>query len=143
RLIGHGLQTEDQPSRDESLRVIHAVEVLDLVHRGVDLIGDDVQPAVLLRDEPAPDQMLVEALREATPERSRRRVEENARAQAPSWAASITPGPAPVTTIQPRATISRANSRAARYSGSEAPERAEPKIVTFRSCRYGANTRKA
>jgi hypothetical protein len=51
---------------------------------------------------------------------------------APSWPASMIPGPAPVITIHPRFAISREKSRAAMYSSSPCWVRAEPKIVTLR-----------
>ena len=52
-------------------------------------------------------------------------------APAPWWPAAMMPGPAPVITIQPRAAISRANSRAATYSPCCSSVRAEPKMLTF------------
>ena len=50
------------------------------------------------------------------------------------------PAPAPVITIQPACTIRRPNSRAASAAGSVGGVRAEPKTVTLRTARYGANT---
>ena len=59
---------------------------------------------------------------------------------APSCAAPMIPAPAPVITIQPSCTIRRPNSRAASAAGSVGGVRAEPKTVTLRTARYGANT---
>ena len=58
---------------------------------------------------------------------------------APSIAACMIPGPAPVMTIQPACARSAATSRAALHRGSFARTRAEPKIVTLRASWYGAN----
>src|SRR6266487_3617946 len=49
---------------------------------------------------------------------------------APRFAASITPGPPPVTTAQPCAANKRPASRARSYTGSPSRMRAEPKMVT-------------
>ena len=48
----------------------------------------------------------------------------------PRFAASITPGPPPVTTAKPASAKSRAVSRAWRYASLSSPTRAEPKIET-------------
>ena len=50
---------------------------------------------------------------------------------APSAAACMIPGPAPVTTIQPSAASAAATSRAWKYSGSSGSVRADPNTVTF------------
>src|SRR4051794_4273686 len=48
----------------------------------------------------------------------------------PRFAASITPGPPPVTTAQPASPKSRAVSRASSYAGDPSRDRAEPKQET-------------
>ncbi len=50
---------------------------------------------------------------------------------APSIAACMIPGPAPVTTIHPRSASVEAISVACSYTGSWVAVRAEPKTVTF------------
>ncbi len=62
-------------------------------------------------------------------------------APAPSWPAAMMPGPAPVITIQPRSAIARENSRVVAYSAWSSVVRAEPKMLTFRTPRYGAKMR--
>ena len=62
---------------------------------------------------------------------------------APSIAACMMPGPAPVTTIQPWSASSRAISEAWRYTGSWAWVRADPKTETLSRSLYGANIRNA
>ena len=62
---------------------------------------------------------------------------------APSMAACMIPGPAPVTHIHPASARRAATRRAVSNSGSSGVVRAEPKMVTFGTSRYGANTRKA
>ena len=62
---------------------------------------------------------------------------------APSVAAAMMPGPAPVTTIQAASARRLARSRAWTYSGSVVRVRAEPNTVTLRTSAYGANSRYA
>ncbi len=62
---------------------------------------------------------------------------------APSRPAAMIPGPPPVMTIHPRLASAPAVSRVCLYSGSSGSVRAEPKIVTFGTSRYGAKIRKA
>ncbi len=50
---------------------------------------------------------------------------------APSWAAPMTPLPAPVMTIQPWSAMRRPKERACTETGWSAGVRAEPKTVTF------------
>ena len=57
---------------------------------------------------------------------------------APSVAAAMMPGPAPVTTIQPASASRPARSRAWTYSGSVVRVRAEPNTVTLRTSAYGS-----
>jgi hypothetical protein len=52
---------------------------------------------------------------------------------APTLAASMIPGPAPVTTIQPDSASLPASTLACSYSGSLGWVRAEPNTVTFRT----------
>ena len=59
---------------------------------------------------------------------------------APCCAAPMIPPPAPVTTIQPSATMRRPNSRAAAAASSPGAVRAEPNTVTLRTPLYGAKT---
>ena len=62
---------------------------------------------------------------------------------APSIAACMIPGPAPVTMIQPRSASAFAMRRACSYTGSSVRVRAEPKTVALGICSYGANTANA
>ncbi len=50
------------------------------------------------------------------------------------------PGPAPVITMNPAAAIFRPNSTPCWYSCRVGSVRADPNIVTLRTCEYGANS---
>ncbi len=54
---------------------------------------------------------------------------------APSWAAPMTPLPAPVMTIHPASVIRFPKARACRDTGWSAAVRADPKTVTFGTSR--------
>ena len=62
---------------------------------------------------------------------------------APDMPASMIPGPAPVTTIQPLSANFLATASVCLYTGSSLVVRADPKIVTFLLLAYGANIENA
>ena len=62
---------------------------------------------------------------------------------APTWAASMIPSPAPVTTNHPDRAIALPNDSACRYAGEPAGRRADPNTVTLGRPRNTSKNRKA